>query len=105
MSAHGPSPMKVKVTKGTGKIFEFFLYTAMIVETGMAALVYKMSSPLPDFFHLRTYLAILYFGFLAWCIFQLNKLHRMRREFVSQIEVEPAESSRGRRGGCSAAVR
>jgi hypothetical protein len=81
--------MKVKVTKGTGRVFEFFLYSAIIVETGMAAFVYKMSSGLDDFFHLRTYLAVLYFAFLAWCMFQLNKLHRMRREFLSQTEAGP----------------
>ena len=82
--------MKVKLTKGAGRVFELFLYTAIILETGMAAFVYKMSSGLDDFFRLRTYLAVLYFVFLAWGVFQLNKLHRMRREFLRQLDVGPS---------------
>jgi hypothetical protein len=81
--------MKVKVTRGTGKVFEVFLYAAMILETGLAAFIYKVSPKETDFFHLRVYLAILYFAFLAWGIVQLNRLHQFRRTLASEAEPEP----------------
>lgn len=80
--------MKVKIQSGRGKLFECFLYAAMVFETGLATFVYKTSAPVGDVLHLRVYLAILYFGFLAWCIHQLNRLHRKRREFESAVAEE-----------------
>ncbi|MBZ5611718.1 MAG: hypothetical protein LAP38_25940 [Acidobacteriia bacterium] len=85
--------MKVKITKTTGRVFEYFLYTAMILETGLAAFVFKVSSPETDFFHLRFYLGILYFSFLGWCIVQLNRVHRYRRQLTNAAEPAPAVAS------------
>ena len=55
---------------------EYFLYTAIIAETALAAFVYKV---IVQDTELRYYLTALYFGFLAWAIFQLNRLHRKRK--------------------------
>jgi len=55
---------------------EYLLYTAIIGETALAAFVYKVI--LRDA-ELRSYLTALYFGFLAWAIFQLNRLHQRRK--------------------------
>jgi hypothetical protein len=58
---------------------EYFLYAAIIVETALAAFVYKTVLQDPDLARLSPYFGIVYFGFLAWCIAQLNKLHRRRK--------------------------
>ena len=58
---------------------EYFLYVAIIVETALAAFVYKTVLQDADLARLSPYFGILYFGFLAWCIAQLNKLHRRRK--------------------------
>jgi hypothetical protein len=59
--------------------FEYFLYTAMVVETGLAAIVYKFIFGSGELSHLRIYFAIFYFAFLAWAIAQLNMLHKDRK--------------------------
>jgi hypothetical protein len=64
--------------KRSGTAFEYFLYTAILAETGLAALIYKVIFRSPDFARMRIYFAIFYFGFLAWAIAQLNMLHRNR---------------------------
>ncbi len=73
----------------TTTAFEYFLYVAIVAETGLAALIYKgifQSGELP---HLRAYFAIFYFAFLAWTIAQLNLLHRDRNSRpVSPVEQE-----------------
>ncbi len=72
MSTNRPRPR-------TSSAFEFFLYTAIIVETALAAFVYKIIFGDPDLARLSLYFGILYFAFLAWCIAQLNSLHRRRK--------------------------
>ena len=67
---------------------EYFLYAAIIVETALAAFVYKTVLQDPDLSRLSPYFGIFYFGFLAWCIAQLNKLHR-RRKLAQADPVEP----------------
>ena len=59
--------------------FEYFLYTAIIVETALAAFVYKIIFRDPELARLSLYFGIFYFAFLAWCIGQLNTLHRRRK--------------------------
>ena len=77
----------------TSTAFEYFLYVAIVAETGLAALIYKgifQSGELP---HLRAYFAIFYFAFLAWTIAQLNLLHRDRNATPAppvEQESEPA---------------
>jgi hypothetical protein len=73
-----------------GQLFEYFLYTAIILETGLAALVYKMSFGDTGLGSLKIYFGVLYFAFLAWAISQLNKLHRKRQtlETTPRIELE-----------------
>jgi hypothetical protein len=66
---------------------EYFLYAAIIVETALAAFVYKTVLQDADLARLSPYFGILYFGFLAWCIAQLNKLHRRRK----LAQLQPAE--------------
>jgi hypothetical protein len=70
--------------------FEYFLFTAMIVETALAAFVYKIILRDPDLGRISFYFGIFYFGFLAWCIAQLNALHR-RRKLAQTTPTEPAE--------------
>jgi len=60
-------------------IFEYFLYSAIILETALAAFVYKVIFRGADLMSLNVSLAIIYFGFLAWAILQLNQLHRKRK--------------------------
>src|ERR1700694_5034247 len=60
-------------------IFEYFLYSAIILETALAAFVYKVIFGGADLVGLNVSLAVIYFGFLAWAIIQLNQLHRHRK--------------------------
>ena len=70
--------MDAKASSRTG-IFEYFLYSAIILETALAAFVYKVIFRGADLVSLNVSLAIIYFGFLAWAILQLNQLHRKRK--------------------------
>ena len=58
--------------------FEYFLYAAIVTETGLAAIIYKVIFGSGELAHMRYYFAIFYFAFLAWAIAQLNMLHRDR---------------------------
>jgi hypothetical protein len=87
----------------TGTAFEYFLYTAILVETGLAALIYKTLFRTADLERLQIYFAIFYFGFLGWAIFQLNKLHRNRKIAVEQVSTErEAAPASTRPGGLTA---
>jgi hypothetical protein len=55
---------------------------AIVTETGLAALIYKVIFRSGELAHLRFYFAIFYFAFLAWAIAQLNMLHRDRNSRV-----------------------
>jgi hypothetical protein len=70
--------MDAKASSRTS-IFEYFLYSAIILETALAAFVYKVIFGGADLVSLNVSLAIIYFGFLAWAILQLNQLHRKRK--------------------------
>jgi hypothetical protein len=59
--------------------FEYFLYAAILAETGLAAMVYKVIFETGELARLRMYFAIFYFAFLAWAIAQLHRLHRARQ--------------------------
>jgi hypothetical protein len=72
---------------------EYFLYVAIIVETALAAFVYKTVLQDADLARLSPYFGILYFGFLAWCIAQLNKLHRRRKLAQAEPIVEPVSEA------------
>jgi hypothetical protein len=78
--------------KKTGTPFEYFLYTAIIVETALAATVYKVIFRSAELARLSLYFAIFYFAFLAWAIAQLHMLHRARNVMSAQLEL-PAEDS------------
>jgi hypothetical protein len=80
-------------SKRSSTPFEYFLYTAIIVETGLAALVYKAIFRNPDLARLNVYFAVFYFAFLAWAIAQLNLLHRDRNSKLAQMEPPPADSA------------
>jgi hypothetical protein len=67
--------------------FEYFLYTAIILETALAAFVYKVLFRGPGLTSLTISLTIIYFGFLAWAIFQLNHLHRRRKHAPSTVVI------------------
>jgi hypothetical protein len=71
----------------TSASFEYFLYAAIIAETALAAFVYKTIFRDPDLARLNLFFAIFYFAFLAWSIFQLNRVHRQRK----LAQDEPAE--------------
>ena len=63
------------------------------METALAAFVYKIIFRDPDLAGLSLYFAIFYFAFLAWCIAQLNTLHRRRKLVQSEpvSDLAPAE--------------
>jgi len=65
--------------------FEYFLYAAIIAETGLAAFVYKTIFRDPDLARFNLYFGIFYFGFLTWSIVQLNNLHKRRKA----LDAEP----------------
>jgi hypothetical protein len=77
----------------SGTAFEYFLYAAILAETGLAALIYKVLFRNDDLAHIRVYFAILYFGFLAWAIAQLNRLHRRRKSLVAESTPEAPPGS------------
>jgi hypothetical protein len=79
MNTHPPRPR-------ISSSFEYFLYAAIIVETALAAFVYKIIFRDPELARLNLYFGIFYFAFLAWCIAQLNSLHRRRK----LVQTEPA---------------
>jgi len=71
----------------TSASFEYFLYAAIIAETALAAFVYKTIFRAPELARLNLFFGIFYFAFLAWSIFQLNRVHRHRK----LAQAEPAE--------------
>src|ERR1700722_12616416 len=66
--------------------FEYFLYAAIVAETGLAAIIYKVIFHDVEMARLRIYFAIFYFAFLAWAISRLNLLHRDRNPPAAQVE-------------------
>jgi hypothetical protein len=85
--------MKIKASRNTtASLVEYFLYSIVILETGVAALAYKTISEIAQLsFTTRAYLMFLYFGVLAWVFFQLNRLHRKRKQ--PQKVLEPATAA------------
>ena len=71
----------------TGASFEYFLYAAIIAETGLAAFVYKTIFRDPDLARFNLYFGIFYLAFLAWSILQLNNVHKRRKA----LDGEPVE--------------
>jgi len=74
-----------------GQLFEYFLYTAIILETGLAAFFYKLAFQDSGLAWLKACFAVFYFAFLGWAVGQLNKLHRKRK--VVETELEPEEEA------------
>jgi len=77
-------------SRKTSTAFEYFLYAAIIAETGLAALIYKVILHSGELVYMRVYFAVFYFAFLAWTIAQLHLLHRARNATPVQ-EPEPPE--------------
>src|ERR1700733_2263724 len=75
--------------KRSSSPFEYFLYVAILAETALAALIYKVIFRSAELAHLRVYFAIFYFTFLAWAVAQLNMLHRDRTSQPEQPESPP----------------
>ncbi|MGP0074989.1 MAG: hypothetical protein ACLPWF_24015 [Bryobacteraceae bacterium] len=73
----------------TSTAFEYFLYAAILTETALAALIYKVMFRSPELVRMRVFFAIFYFAFLGWAIQQLNKLHRNRKERLSDPTPAP----------------
>jgi len=78
--------METQQPKRSSTPFEYFLYVAIVAETGLAAIIYKVIFRDPDMARLRIYFAIFYFAFLAWAIAQLNLLHRDRNPPAAPVE-------------------
>jgi len=76
----------------TSIAFEYFLYAAILAETALAALIYKVIFHSGEMARFRIYFAIFYFAFLAWAVAQLNILHRNRKSFMRESTpfAEPA---------------
>jgi hypothetical protein len=81
--------MDAKASSKTS-IFEYFLYSAIILETALAAFVYKVIFRGADLVSFNVSLAIIYFGFLAWAIIQLNQLHH-KRKLQEATKPEPVD--------------
>ncbi len=77
--------------KRSNSAFEYFLYAAILAETALAALIYKVIFRSPELARLRLYFAIFYVAFLVWAIAQLNLLHRKR---ILEPELAPHENTR-----------
>jgi hypothetical protein len=78
----------------TSTAFEYFLYAAIVAETGLAALIYKVILHSGELMHLRVYFAVFYLAFLAWTIAQLHLLHRARNSALADstpVQPEPPE--------------
>jgi hypothetical protein len=75
----------------TSTAFEYFLYAAILAETGLAAVIYKVIFRDPGMGHFSFYFAIFYFAFLGWAIAQLNILHRDRNPRVADSTPVPPE--------------
>jgi hypothetical protein len=80
--------MKVKASSSvTSTALEYFLYAIIIVETATAVFAYKTVTRAAQFWPgAIAYLAVLYFGVLAWVFFQLNHLHRKRKATAQAVE-------------------
>jgi hypothetical protein len=76
--------------KRTSAWFEYFLYVAIIVETALAALVYKVILQNRELARFSVWFGLFYFVFLGWAIAQLNILHRDRKPpVIESAEAEP----------------
>ncbi len=84
MNSSQPAPQPGRKTSAS---FEYFLYAAIIAETGLAAFVYKTIFRDPDLARFNLYFGIFYFAFLTWSIKQLNNLHKRRKA----LEGEPVD--------------
>jgi len=74
-----------------GQVVEYFLYTAIILETGLAAFFYKLAFQDSGLAWLKGCFAVFYFAFLGWAIGQLHKLHRKRKAL--EVELQPDEEA------------
>jgi hypothetical protein len=77
--------------KRSSSAFGYFLYAAILVETALAALIYKTIFRSSELARLSVYFAIFYVAFLVWAIAQLNLLHRNR---ALEPELAPRENTR-----------
>ena len=85
--ADGHCGMGSKTSNSTN-LFEYFLYTAIIVATALAAFADKLIFRAADLRSINSYLTAFFFGFLAWAFFQLNRLHH-KRKLQPAIQPEP----------------
>jgi hypothetical protein len=98
--------MDTQQPRKTSTAFELFLYAAIIAETGLAAIIYKVIFRSPDMARMQVYFAIFYLAFLAWAIAQLNMLHRDRTASInvpsavapSRAEEQPIEEGAAEEG-------
>jgi len=88
-------------TKRSNSAFAYFLYAAILLETALAALIYKTIFGSNELTRLSVYFAIFYVAFLIWAIAQLNLLHRNR---ALEPEVPAQEPEVGRRENTRAAL-
>jgi hypothetical protein len=80
----------IRTKRKTSASFEYFLYVAIIAETGLAAFVYKIIFRDPDLARFNLYFGAFYLAFLAWSIAQLNSVQRRRRLVQAETpEQEP----------------
>jgi len=86
MNSQHPKKSSMPSNAPSSTPFEYFLYAAIIVETALAALVYKAIFRNAELAHFSVYFAIFYFVFLAWAIAQLNALHRDRHPKPAHVE-------------------
>src|ERR1700677_2188060 len=69
----------------TSSAFEYFLYAAIVTETGLAAIIYKVIFGSGELAHMRFYFAIFYFAFLAWAIAQRRLPNRQPRPQIRSL--------------------
>jgi hypothetical protein len=75
--------------------FEYFLDAAIISETALAALIYKIILHTGALVRLRVCFAVFYVAFVAWAIVQIARLRRNREsETLAATPAGPGDKRR-----------
>jgi len=78
-----------------GAKLEYILYGAIIGLTACGAWYYKPLTRNSELATLGAYLAAIYFTFLAWAFYELNRIHRKRKHGLLEqyVEAEPNDKA------------
>jgi hypothetical protein len=60
-------------------VFEYVLYTAILIATALAVVFYKASLTDSQLASLNVHVGVVYFGFIAWVLSRLNTMYHKRK--------------------------